>query len=312
MMEKNAAFRAMVIPGLTLLVVLAAGGCTASRQEPLGPVVEPEVLARRLEDGATRMVLLDVRDAASYAEGHVAGAVWVAPEEWRQESLAAETGLDHESFWRGRIGSLGVSGRDPVVIYDDGRMTEAARIWFIFQHFGVPEAAVLNGGYPALEPFIADGRQAVSRDKTLATPVPFRPPSGAATRIGLVDRAQVREAVERGEAQIFDARSPEEYAGLELRRNARGGHLPNAINVPHRQLLDERGRLKPAEELAALLEEAGFQLGRPVIAHCDGGGRASLAALAAERAGYGPVMNYYLSFGDWAADVTCPVIRPGS
>jgi thiosulfate/3-mercaptopyruvate sulfurtransferase len=28
-------------------------------------------------------------------------------------------------------------------------MTEAARVWFILQHFGVP-AAVLDGGWPAL------------------------------------------------------------------------------------------------------------------------------------------------------------------
>jgi len=30
--------------------------------------------------------------------------------------------------------------------------------------------------------------------------------------------------------------------------------------------------------------------------------------LAAVRAGYGPVMNYYLSFGDWAADPGCPLV----
>jgi thiosulfate/3-mercaptopyruvate sulfurtransferase len=295
-------------PVLLILVV----GCSSARQAPLGPVVEADDLAHRLsQKAADRLVLLDVRDAASYERGHVAGAVHVEPEEWRQESLASETGLDHETFWRNRIGSLGVSGRDPVVIYDDGRMTEAARLWFIFQHFGMPDAAVLNGGYPALEPLIAAGRVTVSRDATLPGLAEFRPPAGATTRIGLVGRQEVREAVERGQAQIFDARTREEYAGLDLRRNLRGGHLPDAINVPHRELLDERGRLKPPETLAVLLEAAGFQRGQPVITHCDGGGRASLAALAAERAGYGPVLNYYLSFGDWAADATCPVIRPG-
>jgi thiosulfate/3-mercaptopyruvate sulfurtransferase len=71
------------------------------------------------------------------------------------------------------------------------------------------------------------------------------------------------------------------------------------------------GRPRPPEELAALFDCAGFQGSHPIIiTHCDGGGRASLAALAAERAGYGPVMNYYLSFGDWAADARCPVVTP--
>lgn len=117
-------------------------------------------------------------------------------------------------------------------------------------------------------------------------------------------------AIEQHEAQIFDARTQDEYVGKDLRKNSRGGHLPTAINLPHTQLLNEQGKLKSPEELAKLFEQAGFERGQPVITHCDGGGRASLAALAAARAGYGPVMNYYLSFGDWAADASCPVETP--
>lgn len=111
--------------------------------------------------------------------------------------------------------------------------------------------------------------------------------------------------------QVFDTRTREEYIGEDLRKNTRGGHIPTAINVPHKELLDEQNRLKSPEALRTLLEQAGFKRGQPVITHCDGGGRASLAALAASRAGYGPVLNYYLSYGDWAADATCPVVRPG-
>ncbi|MDP1645116.1 MAG: hypothetical protein Q8L71_06385 [Thiobacillus sp.] len=35
------------------------------------------------------------------------------------------------------------------VVYDDGRMTEAARVWFILQYFGA-RTAILNGGWPAI------------------------------------------------------------------------------------------------------------------------------------------------------------------
>ncbi len=106
---------------------------------------------------------------------------------------------------------------------------------------------------------------------------------------------------------MFDTRTYEEYTGENLRDNTRGGHLPNAINLPHNKLLDKKGRLKSPQALAAILKKAGFKQGQPIITHCQGGGRASLAALAADIAGYGPVMNYYLSFGDWAADMSCPI-----
>lgn len=294
------------------ILAVCLGGCASNRQGGLGPVIEAEDLARRLNaKDSARLILLDVRDLAPYEQGHLAGAIRVDPAVWKEESLAAGSGLDHRALWLKRIGSVGVTGRDPIVIYDDGRMTEAARIWFVFQHFGVPEAGVLNGGYPALAPLIAEGRVRVSRETASAKPAEFKPFAGDRARIGLVDRQGVRSAVDHGQAQILDVRSREEYTGIDLRKNKRGGHIPNAINIPHAKLLDESGLLKSAEDLAVILDKAGIRRGQPIITHCDGGGRASLAALAAERAGYGPVMNYYLSFGDWAADASCPLVSPG-
>jgi thiosulfate/3-mercaptopyruvate sulfurtransferase len=296
---------------LLACAVSVAGGCAMAEPARLGPVVEPAELAKRLNrSSAERPLVIDVRDAKAYDAGHVAGAVRLDFSKWEKDSVAAPTGLDHRTLWRERIGNLGVSGRDPVVIYDNGHMTHAARIWFIFQHFGVPEAGVLNGGYPALEPLIADGKLSVSRAPTTPRPTTFSPMGTTETRIALVGRQRVRNAVERKAAQIFDARTPAEYTGKDPLKNPRGGHIPTAINLPHKQLLDDRGRLKTPEALAALFARAGFQRGQPIITHCDGGGRASLAALAAQRAGYGPVMNYYLSYGDWAADRSCPVVQP--
>lgn len=311
MMSNNVVERVWVVGAVAMGVLLMSSGCATTQRAPLGDVMEPEVLASRTSHKSTngRVIILDVRETTAYDAGHVAGAVHADPKQWKDESLASETGLSHEALWHGRIGALGVTGDDAVVVYDDGRMTEAARIWFIFQHFGVSDVAVLNGGYRALEPLIASKRVPVDRDPTPAKPVQFRPASKSTGTIGLVERQRVLRAIEQHEAQVFDARTQDEYVGKDLRKNSRGGHLPTAINLPHTQLLNEQGRLKSSEELAKLFEQAGFKRGQPVITHCDGGGRASLAALAADRAGYGPVMNYYLSFGDWAADGSCPVER---
>jgi thiosulfate/3-mercaptopyruvate sulfurtransferase len=273
--------------------------------------MEGDELALRLnKKAAEQLVILDVRSEAAYDKGHIAGAVRVDPTEWKEQSLAAETGLDHETLWKNRIGALGISGRDPILIYDDGSMTKATRIWFIFQHFGVPKTSVLNGGYPRLRLLIKKGRIDVSQEQTKLIPVKFEHTTNTAARVELVKRQRVRKAIEHGEAQVFDTRTHEEYTGENVRDNTRGGHLPTAINLPHKELLNKKGRLKPPEALTAILEKAGFKRGRPIITHCEGGGRASLAALAAEIAGYGPVMNYYLSFGDWAADASCPIERP--
>ncbi|GEM_PF-4875157 len=44
-----------------------------------------------------------------------------------------------------------------------------------------------------------------------------------------------------------------------------------------------------------MLEGAGFRPGARIVNHCDGGGCAALAALAAVQAGYTRMDAYYLS-----------------
>ena len=108
--------------------------------------------------------------------------------------------------------------------------------------------------------------------------------------------------------QIFDARSAVEFDGQDLRRNARGGHLPGATLLPHADLLDG-SFVRSTNELRSLLNQAGFEPGHHIVTHCDGGGRAALAAAAAVRAGYDDVRAYYLSFSDWAKDESCLIVR---
>jgi thiosulfate/3-mercaptopyruvate sulfurtransferase len=194
-----------------------------------------------------------------------------------------------------------VDGSIPAVVYDDGRMTEAARVWFILQYVGT-EARMPNGGLPA----VAGSENLLRTARRTDAQLTFRarPGSGPA---GLIDRHGLKDGLD-GDIRIFDARTAGEFAGEDLRRNARGGHLPGARSLPHASLLDH-GRLKPADDLRDLLAGAGFQPGDDVVTHCDGGGRAALAAAAALRAGYEDVRAYYLSFADWAKDESCPIVR---
>lgn len=125
--------------------------------------------------------------------------------------------------------------------------------------------------------------------------------------VDLVTRDELRARLDR--VQIFDARSAAEHDGSDLRRNLRGGHLPGAVSLPHTQLLASDGQLHKGPMLLDKLASAGLDRSAPVVTHCDAGGRAALAALAAVQAGYRDVSAYYLSFSDWAADERCPVVQ---
>ena len=123
---------------------------------------------------------LDVRDQAAFDAGHAPGAVRVPLEEWDAAAKAADTGFAKTAYWDDALGTLGVGPTLTAVAYDSGGMTNAARVWFILQYYGL-KAVILNGGWPVLAS--ATGLPpgaAASRDGFRAVP--------GSGPVGLVDR----------------------------------------------------------------------------------------------------------------------------
>lgn len=245
----------------------------------------------------------DVRDEQAYLGGHWPGAIWLDVKRWESLARSADHGLEQKAAWERELGQLGVSNAAPVLIYDDGRMTEAARVWFILQLHGA-DARVIDGGWKALALALPPAGHEVGVHRPV--PTTFRTPDNHVPKVKLVSRQLLRDEL-LGKVQILDARTPAEYAGTDLRFNSRGGHLPQAKSLPHSGFLKENGTLKNAQQLRASLDEASLDLSTPLVTHCDAGGRAALAALAAVSAGHRDVSAYYLSYSDWAADSSCPI-----
>jgi thiosulfate/3-mercaptopyruvate sulfurtransferase len=73
----------------------------------------------------------------------------VPVDEWDKAAKAADIGFAKTAYWDQALRSLGVDPLATAVAYDDGRMTNAARVWFFLQYFGL-KSVILNGGWPVL------------------------------------------------------------------------------------------------------------------------------------------------------------------
>lgn len=285
-------------------LLLAAGfaGCSTRHSTR---VLEPSVaLARLAEPGA---VLLDVRKAEDAAAGHIAGAARIELSEWSDRAKDPRTAPTMPGAWSATLAALNIGRDTPVIIYDAGRLTAAAAAWFILQAAGAENATIVNGGYPAL----AAADPALVRTGAPAAPTPA--PLAAPARPGkpavrFADRSDTKAALGALRTVVLDVRSADEFTGVETMDNPRVGHIPGAVSLPHTELYDDKGRMLPPDQLRARFQRAGLSPSDRVLVHCQGGGRASFAALALVEAGFGRVDNYYASFGDWAKDSTCPVV----
>jgi thiosulfate/3-mercaptopyruvate sulfurtransferase len=127
-------------------------------------------------------------------------------------------------------------------------MTNAARVWFILQYYGL-KAVIVNGGWP-----IVAGTTGLPPAAAVSC-VGFRAVPGSGP-VGLVDRETLRDQLD-GRAHVFDTRTRAEFTGEDARNRARSGHLPGARHLSHVDLL-ENGVVRPVAALRAMLERVGW------------------------------------------------------
>jgi thiosulfate/3-mercaptopyruvate sulfurtransferase len=167
---------------------------------------------------------------------------------------------------------------------------------------GHRDVFVLDGG---LKAWLAEGRPVESgwreppHGEFKAHPVP-----------GLVRGLDdVRGIVDRGGAQLVDARSAARFRGEapEPRPGLREGHMPGARNVAWSGVLRPDGALADAETLKAAFAGAGVDLDAPIVTTCGSGISAAILALALARLGRDDVAVYDGSWSEWGARSDTPV-----
>lgn len=287
-----------------LLIGTMMAGSPALAADPSYPsgqwLIEPTKLAESLADDS--WVILDARDEASFAEGHIPGAIRIDHGQWAK---AFSDGQD-AAEWSQRIGELGIAADTTVVLYDDVRSKDASRIWWILRYWGLSDARLLNGGWlgwQAADLPIDDSQPSATAVQFEAVPAPVR----LATKDQLIDSLADRSL------QIVDTRSAAEFCGIKPLDNQRAGAVPGAKHLEWVDLIDDQThRFKPADELKRLFDAAGIRLDRPTATYCQSGGRASVMAYGLELMGASDVRNYYRSWAEWGNVENTPVIKPES
>jgi len=250
---------------------------------------------------AEQLVILDARTREAYDQSHIPGARWVDHETWKS---ALGDGADAEG-WSKRIGDLGIGADSKVVVYDDASAKDAARIWWLLRYWGVGDVRLLNGGWKAWQ---AEGLPTEVKESPPAKAVVF---PATARKKRLVTKNQIVASLADRNLQIVDARSNDEFCGIDLKENKRGGAIPGAKHLEWSDLIDPaRGRFKSPGELRRLFDQAGIDLDQPTASHCDSGGRASVMAFALELMGARDSRNYYPGWSEWGNSDDLPAVVP--
>ncbi len=263
--------------------------------------------------GQPGVVFVDVRHqltdpaygARSFAEGHIAGAVFASLDNDLSDLSITGHGrhpMPSAERFAAALGRLGIAPGDRVIAYDDGDGAYAARLWFLLGLAGHAWCAVLDGGFAAWKAAtLPIGRDAAPRPPT------DQPLAYAADRIVGADEV-LREVVELRRALLIDARGAPRFRGEVEPIDKVAGHVPGAVNRPYTTNLDAQGRFKPAaqlrEEFAALIGDLPLD---EVWLMCGSGVTACHNLLAMEHAGLHGARVFADSWSGWISDPARPV-----
>lgn len=266
-------------------------------------LVSSEWLAQHLTDPTIKILdctwhhpSTNLDGRTQYRGRHLPGSVHFDIDQVADKSNPLPHMLPTAEDFAHKVGLLGISNSDRVIVYDRHYGgSAAARVWWMFRVFGHDNVALLDGGF---------GKWTKEKRPAEMTPVRPAPASFTANvQPGLVATlADVQRLAQSG-AQLVDARGPGKFDGTQADVFAfkRQGHIPGAINLPWVDLVDpDTGVLLSPDALTARVTAAGINLGKTIVTTCASGITSCMLALALYQLGAPTTAVYDGSWAEWS------------
>jgi len=292
-------YRILLISLLTFLATESLQAQTVKVNESL--IVSTEWLGKHLEDES--LVLLQVGEKDEFTAAHIPRAQLIQTADIstpRGQGLTLE--MPPVDQLKATFEKLGISDKSRIVIYfGKDWVTPTARVFLTLDYLGLGNrTSILDGGLPAWR---AENRpvtaEVVEPKKGTLTPHPN-------TKL-IVDAVWVKNNLSDPNVRILDARAPQFYTGAEKGRMPRGGHIPQARNIPFSSLVEESSnKFKSPTALKELFNQADVKPKSSVATYCHIGQQASLLYFVARYLGYDAHV-YDGSFEDWSNRAELPV-----
>ena len=276
---------------------------------PYSTIVSTEVLAENASNSDweildCRMSLTD-HDAGlkAYRENHIPYAQFCHIEDDFCSPVTDQSGrhpLPDIPKLLQKLGSMGINNNTQVVVYDDANGAYASRVWWQLRELGLYNVAVLDGG---ITQWIKEGRKL-----TLLVPnIDAAEYSGSFNTKNVVTTDQVLENLSDHTFTLLDARTIERFRGDEEPIDPIAGRIPDSINRPFQQNLDENGLFLSADELKEQFENLIEETDMPLVHLCGSGVTACHNKLAMEIAGLTGSKVYIGSWSEWIRNPERPI-----
>lgn len=246
-----------------------------------------------------KVKIIDFRKKEIYAQEHLKGALNM----WRsdiEDSTYPYGGMMASKQQIERLFSkMGINTSDILVIYDDNGLCDASRLWWILQNYDFTQVKLLHGGLTAWK----KSGGAVTQEEPLIQDAVFKLKENASMKY-FISKEEVQKSINRN-ITLLDTRSIDEFSGKKRKKGAaKGGRIPNSINIDWSAAIDYDGdkKFKSIEDLEAIYTQHGMTKDDTLIVYCHSGVRsAHTTFVLTQLLAFKHVKNYDGSWTEWSS-----------
>lgn len=263
-------------------------------------LIEPEQLQPHVANFA--ILTVDLSDRASYAIGHVAGAIHFDYAELLRSEPPVTGLLPDETRLSEVFSRIGLTSERHVVAYDDEGNGRASRLLWTLAALGHTRVSLLNGGIRAWD--VAKGSLEIQTNHPISSAYQAQ----LANLEVIADKGYILARLDDPDVVLLDTRTPAEFAGLVVRA-ARCGHIPGSINLNWTSTMDQQRQLRfqPDPVLRKLFEWRGVTPDKEIIVYCQNHHRSAHTFCVLRYLGYPRVRGYPGSWSEWGNDPSLPI-----
>ena len=258
------------------------------------------ISAKEFSDYAKKnpgLVIIDASKPDLYSKAHLKGAINLPYKELNQKEGKVEGLMESVENMTKIFGEKGIGENDPIVVYDEGSQKYSTRVFWLLKYLGASNVKLMHKENTAWR----NARILLTSEPTKLKAKTFTPAINDAIEVNL---SGIEALLNKSDVVFIDAREVAEYSGTETSDKAYSkGHLPKAVNVEFKSLLNEDNSFKSMEEIKKIFDDIGLKSEKTYVVYCKTGVKASVNYVAmTEILGYPNVKLYDGGYVEWESN----------
>jgi len=244
---------------------------------------------------SSKAVLIDARGSLKYKKGHITGSINIPRSKIIQNKPHMNMLADKDKIAK-TMSKAGINNSDLLLIYDNNKNMDAARLWWTLKIYGHKNVKVIGDGYLSLKKLLK-----VTKEK----------PKLAISNyvVNQIDKKmiaykkEVKRQIRKPDPSIIilDTRSQDEY---------NKGSIPTAILVDFTKNNFQDNSYRPTNHIRLTYLENGIDYDKNIIIYCKTSIRGAQTYLALHNAGFRDIKLYDGAWVEWSSSSLNPIFVP--